>query len=270
MVFLYINLVFESGGIKGLAYVGAIKYFEENGYRVFMASGASVGSIFAALVISGYRASEIKEIIEEMDAKDLLKLNTVKDGFKTKGLYNVSGLETKVEEVLSRKGITTFSDVKFGEDYLLKIVVTDSKTKKMVILPDELPLYGFNKDTFKIAKAIAMSCSIPFFYSVYKCDKYHFVDGGATYKFPLELVLDNNRPTYGLKISEDNRFIDKVQDIVYKTKKNTRNLDNEDKKIHIININTLDIKATQFSKGFYKKNELYHAGYISTARYFSK
>ena len=58
---MFVNVAFEGGGIKGLAYVGAIRYLEKRGYRIFRASGTSVGSIFASLAVAGYNSFEIEK-----------------------------------------------------------------------------------------------------------------------------------------------------------------------------------------------------------------
>lgn len=51
--------IFEGGGAKGLAHVGALKAAEEHGVRYVGVAGASAGSIVAALVAAGYTADEL-------------------------------------------------------------------------------------------------------------------------------------------------------------------------------------------------------------------
>lgn len=264
MIFLLINLVFESGGIKGLAYVGAIKYFESRGYKIFKASGTSVGAIFATLVIAGYKADEMVKIINRIDIDDLVKANNFKNKLKSQGIYNVSGIEKVMDEVLRKKGISTFSDVKFGEDYLLKIVVTDNIKKEMVVFPNDLNKYGYDKDNFKISKAVAMSCAIPLFYSKYQIGDNRFVDGGATCRFPLDLVKDDKILTYGLKVNKDDRFINKLQKVIYKCVESKKS-----ENMEIIFIDTLNIRSIQFTKGLKNRVELYKAGYLSVANFFN-
>ncbi|RUS81387.1 hypothetical protein EGW08_010825 [Elysia chlorotica] len=61
--FPFENLVFEGGGVKGLAFVGAIKCLEELGIRqqIRRFAGTSVGSIAAAMVAMGYHYDELEE-----------------------------------------------------------------------------------------------------------------------------------------------------------------------------------------------------------------
>ena len=267
MIFLDINIAFESGGIKGLAYVGVIRYLEERGYRVFKASGTSVGAIFASLLIAGYKSKEIEQIINNINVCEIVKLNSLREGIKSKGINNISPLESKLESILSKKNIKTFNDLKYGDDYRLKIIVTDNKTKETVILPNDLVKYGINKDTFKVARAIAMSCSIPLVYSEYRIGKNCFVDGGATYRFPLEVVIDGVRPVLGVRLVRNKKFIlDFIQNRIYKTKKNCLKNNN----VVVLEIEINDLKATQFSKGLELRNNLYKIGYLSAYNNLNK
>ena len=112
---MVINVAFESGGIKGLAYVGVIKYLEERGYKIFKASGTSVGAIFAALLVSGFKHKEIIDIIENINISQIIKENSLKDKIKGKGLNSICNLENKIAEILAKKKIKTFQDLKYGD-----------------------------------------------------------------------------------------------------------------------------------------------------------
>ncbi len=71
------------------------------------------------------------------------------------------------------------------------------KTKQMVIIPDDLPKFGYSKDDFLISKAVAMSCSIPLVFNRYRLSNYIFVDGGVVNNFPIELVINDKFPIIG-------------------------------------------------------------------------
>jgi NTE family protein len=51
--------IFEGGGAKGLAHIGALKAAEERQVRFMGVAGTSAGSIVAALVAAGYRADQL-------------------------------------------------------------------------------------------------------------------------------------------------------------------------------------------------------------------
>ena len=62
-----VDLVFEGGGVKGIALVGAFSVLEEQGYEPKNMAGASAGAITAVLIAAGYTASELRTIIGELD-----------------------------------------------------------------------------------------------------------------------------------------------------------------------------------------------------------
>jgi NTE family protein len=59
------DLVFEGGGAKGLAFVGALQAFERHGHTPRRVIGTSAGSITALLVAAGYNAAECLAAINE-------------------------------------------------------------------------------------------------------------------------------------------------------------------------------------------------------------
>ena len=60
------DLVFEGGGAKGVAFVGALQAFERHGHQPRRVIGTSAGSITACLIAAGYCAQEtLDAVIEE-------------------------------------------------------------------------------------------------------------------------------------------------------------------------------------------------------------
>jgi len=60
-----VDLAFEGGGAKGLAFVGALQAIERHGHKARRVVGTSAGSIVAILVAAGYSAAECKAAINE-------------------------------------------------------------------------------------------------------------------------------------------------------------------------------------------------------------
>ena len=54
--------LFGGGAIRGVSYIGAIKYLEELNIDISTLGGSSVGSIFATLLAVGYSADEMNHI----------------------------------------------------------------------------------------------------------------------------------------------------------------------------------------------------------------
>src|SRR5512139_3427593 len=59
------DLVFEGGGAKGVAFVGALKAFERRGHKPRRLIGTSAGSITACLIAAGYSSQENLEALKE-------------------------------------------------------------------------------------------------------------------------------------------------------------------------------------------------------------
>ena len=252
---MFIDCAFEGGGIKGLAYVGALEYFESNGFQIHRAVGTSVGAIFAALAVARFTSKEIKKIIDELSVEQIVDKNGFIASVRGLGFNNIRKFEEKMKEILACKSIYTFADLRFGSDYLLKVIVTDLDKKQRVVIPDDLPKYKINKDSFSVAKALAMSSSLPIVYQTYKYKEYKFIDGGAVEKFPIRLLND--------KMNFSKRITNRIFRDNYNT--NVKELDGN----HIIvNINTYGLKASEFSKGLEYREELYRAGYNSLKSYF--
>ena len=58
-----LGLALGSGGAKGMAHIGALRAFEENGIEFDVVAGASIGSIVGAFYADRYRADEILHLL---------------------------------------------------------------------------------------------------------------------------------------------------------------------------------------------------------------
>lgn len=77
--------VFEGGGVKGSALVGALARVQEEGIGFKGLAGASAGAIVASLTAVGFTANELKPIMDNvdymsfLDGQNLLPLATLRD-----------------------------------------------------------------------------------------------------------------------------------------------------------------------------------------------
>lgn len=258
------NLVFEGGGIKGLCYIGALRYLEERGFKIANVAGSSVGAIIASLVCAGYKAKELEQIIEEIDFHTIWPKSSKRglrktfDIVKKRYIYRIEPLEVLLDKLLLAKGIKTFGDVKVDQHYRLKVIVTNLKTKAIVVVPNDLVHYGINPDFFAISKAVCMSSSIPFVYPPYKVNNYRFVDGGVGDNFPIWLYEDN---VLGFRVNKDSKLLNFFQQHFFKNKKPHNHA-------NLIYIDTKDIKTTDFIEGLKMRKILYNRGYYSTKVFF--
>src|ERR671913_2461136 len=222
-----VDLVFEGGGLKGIALVGAYSVLEERGYKPQNIAGTSAGAIVAALLAAGYTAAELRQIIMECD------LNSFKDRarktwlplfpsivsiLKDRGIYEGKSFLEWMSGLLENKGVRTFGDLVRRPEaepryrYKLQVMVSDLTEQRLLVLPKDAHLLGIeDPDELSVALAVRMSMSIPLFFEPVsftnpKTGSEHLlVDGGMLSNFPVWL-FDSDEPlwpTIGVKFIED-------------------------------------------------------------------
>ncbi|XJZ29107.1 patatin-like phospholipase family protein [Bacillota bacterium Lsc_1132] len=210
-----IDGVFSGGGIKGFALIGAYEEIEKRGFRFVRVAGTSAGAIVAAFIAAGYTSREIYQLVDELDMKKLLDSRKTIIPFSLAkwllaywklGLYKGNEFEKWIQEKMEAKGIKTFSDL---PPQTLRVIASDLSNGQMIVLPDDLEKYGIQPGSFSIAKAIRMSCSIPYFFEPVKIRSITgtniVVDGGVLSNFPIWLFdkedIQKVRPVLGIKLS---------------------------------------------------------------------
>ncbi|MFT4400124.1 patatin-like phospholipase family protein [Bacillus sp. SW14] len=213
---MYIDGVFSGGGVKGIALAGAYEALEEKGFRFKRLAGTSAGAIIAAFIASGYTSKEIHALIEEVDGEKLLdqrysflplKMLQWVSIYWRLGLYKGDTIEKWIADLLRAKGIRVFGDLQKGS---LRLIASDLTNGTMIVLPDDLVRYGLNPDMFPVARAVRMSCSIPYFFEPIKLktdtDTATVVDGGVLSNFPIWLFSkERKRPVIGVTLAPRER-----------------------------------------------------------------
>ncbi|MGB3100298.1 MAG: patatin-like phospholipase family protein [Psychrobacillus psychrotolerans] len=279
---MLIDGVFSGGGLKGYALVGAYQVIEEKGYQFKRVAGTSAGAILACFIAAGFTSKEIEELLSELDTltlldprKTILPMPFMKwiNLYWRLGLYQGKALENWFLEKLALKGVYTFSDIEAGS---LKLVASDLTNGKIMVLPDDLESYGISAASFPIARALRMSCGIPFFFEPVKLKVTStdtiIVDGGVLSNFPMWIFDNGNkeRPILGLKLSSNSEEMEphkitnglNLFEALFSTMKNAHDERYISRKIekNIIFIPVEDYKATQFDLSEDMKNELLEKG----------
>ncbi|MGP1910185.1 patatin-like phospholipase family protein [Metabacillus sp. JX24] len=208
---MYIDGVFSGGGIKGFALIGAYQAIEQRGLQFVRVAGTSAGSIVASFIAAGYRSDEIIRMMDDMELGKFLEKNPSILPFKLMkwlnlywrlGLYKGGKLEEWIAARLKERGVSTFGDLRPGS---LKIVASDLTNGRIIVLPDDLPRYGLVPERFSVARAVLMSCSLPYFFEPVKLTSAEgtniVVDGGVLSNFPIWLFKEKARPVIGIKLS---------------------------------------------------------------------
>ncbi len=224
-----IDAVFEGGGVKGIALVGAITEIEAAGYEFACLAGTSAGAIVATLLAVGYSARELQTIIRELPYSKLKDTSRI-DRFWAfgqlmsmifeYGIYEGRYFEEWLDTLLKAQGKTTFGDLKDHTtddpkyQYKLQVIATDLTDRRLLVLPRDLADFGIDPDTFSISKAVRMSMSIPVFFEPAQLkdrngDAHIIVDGGVLSNYPIWLLDDGTSnppwPTFGFKLVEQDQ-----------------------------------------------------------------
>jgi NTE family protein len=214
----FTNLVFEGGGVKGIAYCGALNVLDSKGVlkNVSRVAGTSAGAITAGLLAVGYDKDEIFRLLKETSFSSFLDSHWgyIRDAiglFSKFGWYKGKKFQQWFEELIEKKTGNrsfTFKDLKE------KVANNDDGFKDLAVAGTNLTTQTteiFSAETtpdVAIARAVRISMSIPLFFYVVNYNKYRYVDGGLYYNYPIN-IFDNAKyltdKKYGIEIDYDPR-----------------------------------------------------------------
>ena len=221
------NAVFEGGGIRGIAHVGAASVLQQAGYHMRYFAGSSAGAIVASLLAAGYTADELRPIMQELDFTAFLhKRGVARLGapgkmaslFTRFGIYDADLFEDWLSDLLAKRGVRTFGTlslpaVREGNlRWPLQVTACDIYDQRLLILPRDLADFGIDPNLYPVAKAVRMSMSIPIFFKPFplkdKKGRVHLiVDGSLLSSYPVWLFerdcLSSSLPTVGFDFVGD-------------------------------------------------------------------
>ncbi len=296
-----IDAVFEGGGVKGSALVGAVAYTESLGYTFENLAGTSAGAIMASLLAAGYKAQEIKKILDALDYK-LFKDLSLKGQVPLfgpllsllfeKGIYVGNFFENWLRKLLKAKGVRTFGDLIIDEyknderfKYKLQVIASDISRGRLLVLPTDVKDFGINPDKLDIAFAVRMSMGIPYFFQPVfvkgKGAPSYVVDGGILSNYPVWLLDDGTDnppwPTIGYKLVEPDEgkphkingpisMLSALFDTMGEAH-DARYIKDIDF-MRTIPIPTLGVHTTDFNLSQKTKDDLYNSGFEAAQKFF--
>lgn len=215
----YKNLVLEGGGVRGLAYAGALQVLEEKEILkdIENVAGSSAGAIAGLMVALNYNSHEIDSIL------DKLKIDEFNDGKffigKLRRLKNEYGVfkGNKMEDWLSRLIVEKTGNENITFEELNELHLNDKTFKNFFctgtnISDQKIEILSWKTwPKMKLKTAVHISSSIPFYFVPVAIDSLGnevpmgdtlvnyklFVDGGMLSNFPISIFdscLNGNNP----------------------------------------------------------------------------
>jgi len=196
MAYHFCNLVLEGGGVKGIAYVGALQVLEEKGIlpNIQRVGGTSAGAINAVLVGLNFTPQETLRILNKLDFKKFMDddLGVLRD---TKRLLNEFGWH---KGDFFRKWISDLIKKKTGNRDATFADIQAQKARKgfrdMYFIGTNLSTHFAEVFSFErtpricVADAVRISMSIPLFFASHRSPRGDiYVDGGVLDNYPVKL-----------------------------------------------------------------------------------
>lgn len=193
MKYHFKNLIFEGGGVKGIAYVGALSVLEQKGIlqNIKRVGGASAGAIVALLLALDYGIPEIKKILWTLDFKKFLDsswgiIRNTERLLTDFGWYKGDYFRNWISEIVEQKTgsrLTTFGELEGMKlSRQLYLMGTNLSTGFAEIFSYK------HTPEMSLVEAVRISMSIPlFFTAVRNRQRDVCVDGGALENYPIKL-----------------------------------------------------------------------------------
>ena len=165
-----VSLVLGSGGARGLAHIGVIKYLEENNFQIKSISGCSIGSLIGGVYAAG-KLDELEKWMRSIDKVDMASLLDLSWG---------NGGVFKGDKIIDTL-IDLIGDVQIEEMPIpFTAVAANIETEKEV---------WFNSGS--LFDAIRASVSLPLFFTPFEHQSELLIDGGILNPVPISPTTED-------------------------------------------------------------------------------
>ena len=166
-----ISLVLGSGGARGLAHVGVIRWLEENGHEIRSISGCSIGSLIGGAHATG----KLDAVVEWMES------------FTKKEIYSMLDLSFTWNSLVKGDKMMAAIQSKIGTD-----LIEDLPIKFTAVAADIAAEKEHWFQSGPIDQAIRASVSLPLFFTPHTVDGVQLIDGGILNPTPIEPTLGDD------------------------------------------------------------------------------
>jgi NTE family protein len=273
------NIVFSGGSIRGLCFIGTIRYLQELNIidNIKNYAGSSIGAIVSFLLILGYTHDDLYNLFMciNLDKFSNIKSENIFSFFDNYGIDNGDKMVKTLRVFLKKK--LKCDDITFEDFY--------EKTQKNITITgsclNNMKVEYFNKKTYpnmSVITALRISISMPILYTPVIFNEKYYVDGALTENYAIDLFENNNKKTIGFVLTSNEIFnntidsvekyfmsiiwtstahqlknkIEKYKDITIEINCNIDSLDftiNKEKRIEVIN-DGYNISKTKIDKQF--------------------
>ncbi|MBD3822277.1 MAG: patatin-like phospholipase family protein [Thiotrichales bacterium] len=238
-----LSLVLGSGGARGLAHIGVIRWLEEHDFEISSISGCSMGALVGGIYAMG-KLDDFEEwacAIRKMDMIALLDISWQKNGL-VKGDKIINSLIDLVGDQLIEALPVQFT-----------AVATDIQNQKEIWLRSG-----------KLFDAIRASISLPLFFTPVRRNGIDLIDGGVLNPVPIAPTFgDATDLTIAVNLngdlqapqtsteenaSEPNPFYEKIQSFIHRFTNNEVTTERSDWGIYDIANQAFDAMQTTISR----------------------
>ena len=273
--------ILGGGGIRGVAYVGAIKALKKMNIEITGFAGSSIGSVVATLLTFGYTEDEIQNVFEHINFDFFNDINLAfgKDFAISRGEKFYEWIKDKIETKFYQNSNKERQPVKFSDiQEELIVFAVDLNTSDLIEFSKE------KTPDVEIAHAIRASVGMPGLYSPLFEDDKCLVDGDLSKAAPLwqlsesillkeekiiEFRLEGTDKKKDVKNTID--YLNSVYDTVSKFAADYITIQHKDyEKYEFIKLNLDNISVVDFMVSVDKKRKISKAGYETTINYFKE
>lgn len=164
-----VSLVLGSGGARGLAHIGVIRWLEHNGYEIRSISGCSMGALIGGIYACG-KLEEYSHWVSTLDKMDIVTL--LDFSWRKSGLVKGDKIINALIELVGNHQIESLP-IRFTA------VAADIFSEKEVWIQQG-----------RLFDAIRASISLPLFFTPHRLNGVDLIDGGVLNPVPIA-------PTFG-------------------------------------------------------------------------
>lgn len=157
-----IGLALGGGATRGIAHIGVIRAFEENGIKFDFIAGTSVGSLIGAMYADGMKSDDMLELAKSLKVKDIRKSKFFMPS-------KTDGIQSLIVDAIGNK------DIKELKTPFCAVAVDLVSSQEIVFTQGS------------VAKIVAGSCAVPGVFVPVEYEDMHLADGGLQNNIPSDV-----------------------------------------------------------------------------------